>query len=117
MHDAGQPTPGAKSIVVRTPTKSRIARLKTFGELIELHIDDMCDVGKSPRRSKAAALDMLQRHLGKCNIALAATYLSFPRQSSTSEKRNEPDQVRSSRPFSGVMDVMSRISPTGITLL
>ncbi|MGY2995534.1 hypothetical protein [Mesorhizobium sp. URHB0026] len=31
-----------------TPTKSRIARLKTFGELIDLHIDDMCDVGKSP---------------------------------------------------------------------
>lgn len=29
----------------------------------------MCDVGKSPRRSKAAALAMLQRHLGKCNIA------------------------------------------------
>ncbi|WP_292109177.1 hypothetical protein [Mesorhizobium sp.] len=52
-----------------TPTKSRVARLKTFGELIDLHIDDMCDVGKSPRRSKAAALDMLQRHLGKCNIA------------------------------------------------
>ncbi|MER8855646.1 hypothetical protein NKH94_29390 [Mesorhizobium australicum] len=52
-----------------TPTKSRIARLKTFGALIDLHIDDMCDVGKSPRRSKAAALDMLQRHLGKCNIA------------------------------------------------
>ncbi|BCG88254.1 hypothetical protein MesoLj113c_43640 [Mesorhizobium sp. 113-3-9] len=52
-----------------TPTKSRIARLKTFGELIDLHIDDMCDVGKSPRRSKAVALDMLRRHLGKCNIA------------------------------------------------
>lgn len=52
-----------------TPAKSRTARLKTFGELIDLHIDDMCDVGKSPRRSKAAALAMLQRHLGKCNIA------------------------------------------------
>jgi hypothetical protein len=51
-----------------TPTKSRTARLKTFGELIDLHIDDMCDVGKSPRRSKAATLDMLQRHLGKCDI-------------------------------------------------
>ena len=38
-----------------TPTKSRIARLKTFGELIDLHIDDMCDIGKSPRRSKAAS--------------------------------------------------------------
>ncbi|TIU42998.1 MAG: hypothetical protein E5W30_21860, partial [Mesorhizobium sp.] len=43
--------------------------LKTFGEIIDLHIDDICDVGKSPRRSKAAALDMLQRQLGKCNIA------------------------------------------------
>jgi hypothetical protein len=65
--DAGRPTPSVKSI--ETPTKSRTARLKTFGELIDLHIDDMCDVGKSPRRSKAAALDMLQRHLGTCNIA------------------------------------------------
>lgn len=54
------------------PTKSRIARLKTFGDLIDLHIDDMCDVGKSPRRPKAAALDMLQRHLGKCGIAALA---------------------------------------------
>ena len=65
--DAGRPTPSVKSI--ETPTKSRTARLKTFGELIDLHIDDMCDVSKSPRRSKAAALAMLQRHLGKCNIA------------------------------------------------
>ncbi|WP_263487407.1 tyrosine-type recombinase/integrase [Mesorhizobium sp. CA4] len=52
-----------------TPTKSRIARLKTFGELIDLHIDDMCEVGKSPRRSKAAAPDMIRRHLGKTSIA------------------------------------------------
>ena len=52
-----------------TPTKSRMARLKTFGELIDLHIDDMCDVGKSPRHSEAATLAMLQRELGKCNMA------------------------------------------------
>ncbi|MER9215165.1 hypothetical protein NKI54_24370 [Mesorhizobium sp. M0663] len=51
------------------PSKSRVARLKTFCQLIDLHIDDMCDVGKSPLRSKAAALDMLRRHLGKCSIA------------------------------------------------
>ncbi|MER9227944.1 hypothetical protein NKI39_20360 [Mesorhizobium sp. M0664] len=37
------------------PSKSRVARLKTFCQLIDLHIDDMCDVGKSPLRSKAAA--------------------------------------------------------------
>lgn len=29
-----------------TPNQSRIARLKTFGDLIDLHIDDMGDVGK-----------------------------------------------------------------------
>jgi hypothetical protein len=51
------------------PSKSRIARPKTFGQLIDLHIDDMCDLGKSPLRSKAAALDMLQRHLGKWSTA------------------------------------------------
>lgn len=50
------------------PTGSRIARLKTFGELIDLHIDDMCAVGKAPLRSKAATLDMLKKQLGKCNI-------------------------------------------------
>jgi hypothetical protein len=48
-----------------TPTRSRIARLKTFGELIDLHIDDMCDVGKSPLRSKA-------RHLTCCDDILAS---------------------------------------------
>jgi hypothetical protein len=52
-----------------TPSESRISRLKTFGELIDLHIDDMCDVGKPPRRSKAATLDMLKRQPGKCNMA------------------------------------------------
>ena len=51
------------------PNESRIARLKTFGELIDLHIDDMCDVGKAPLRSKSATLDLLKRQLGKCNMA------------------------------------------------
>jgi integrase len=52
-----------------TPSESRISRLKTFGELVDLHIDDMCDVGKPPLRSKAATLNMLKRELGKCNMA------------------------------------------------
>lgn len=51
-----------------TPTACRVARLKTFGDLIELHIDDMMAVGRSPRRSKAATLEMLRRELGKCNM-------------------------------------------------
>jgi integrase len=48
-----------------TPTSSRIARLQTFADLIELHIADMCDVGKAPGRSKDATLRMLKRQLGK----------------------------------------------------
>jgi len=51
------------------PSASRVARLKTFGELIDLHIDDMCAVGKAPRRSKAAVLEMLRQRLGRCNMA------------------------------------------------
>ncbi len=51
-----------------TPVSSRIGRLTKFGELIKLHIEDMTDVGKPPRRSKAATLDMLQRELGAIKI-------------------------------------------------
>lgn len=50
------------------PGASRVARLKTFGELIDLHINDMRAVGKAPRRSKAAVLEMLRRRLGRCNM-------------------------------------------------
>ncbi len=47
-----------------TPTPSRAARLRTFGELVDLHIADMKDVGKAPKRSKAATLKMLKDRLG-----------------------------------------------------
>jgi len=52
-----------------TPTLSRTAKLRTFGDLIDLHIVDMTDVGKPPRRSKAATLKMLKDRLGKRNMA------------------------------------------------
>ncbi|SUW16947.1 Site-specific recombinase XerC [Brevundimonas diminuta] len=52
-----------------TPTPSRSARLRTFGELIDLHIEDMKSVGKAPRRSKAATLRMLKTRLGGKKIA------------------------------------------------
>ena len=39
-----------------TPVASRIARLSTFRELIDLHIDDMKEVGRNIGRSKAASL-------------------------------------------------------------
>jgi integrase len=48
-----------------TPQPSRIARLNTFGDLIDLHIADMKEVGKAPGRSKSATLEMLKRELGK----------------------------------------------------
>jgi len=31
-----------------TPTLSKVGKLQTFGDLIDLHIADMTDVGKSP---------------------------------------------------------------------
>lgn len=46
------------------PSTSRIAKLKTFGDLIDLHIADMKEVGKAPGRSKDATLRMLKRELG-----------------------------------------------------
>ncbi|MBJ2150818.1 site-specific integrase [Paracoccus sp. IB05] len=47
------------------PNRSSISRLHTFGDLIDLHIADMCAVGKPPRRSKEATLATLKRDLGK----------------------------------------------------
>ena len=47
------------------PKRSSAARLNTFGDLIDLHIADMCAVGKPPRRNKAATLAALMRDLGK----------------------------------------------------
>jgi hypothetical protein len=32
------------------PNKSSLSRLQTFGDLIDLHITDMCEVGTPPRR-------------------------------------------------------------------
>lgn len=51
-----------------TPKPSRIAGLSTFGELIDLHIADMKEVGKAPGRSKDATLRMLKRRLGRLRL-------------------------------------------------
>jgi integrase len=52
-----------------TPNPSRIARLSTFGELIDLHISDLKEVGRNLGRSKAATLAMLKRELGGKTLA------------------------------------------------
>jgi integrase len=51
-----------------TPALSKVGKLQTFGDLIDLHIADMKEVGKPPRRSKGATLAMLKRRLGKRNM-------------------------------------------------
>jgi integrase len=47
------------------PTPSRVKGMKTFGQLIELHIADMKEVGRAPGRTKSATLAMLKRELGQ----------------------------------------------------
>lgn len=51
-----------------TPLPTRIARLRTLSELIDLHIMDMKEVGRAPGRSKDATLQMLKRDLGKLKL-------------------------------------------------
>jgi hypothetical protein len=51
-----------------TPTVSRVGKLKTLSDLIDLHIRDMKEVGKAPGRTKEASLAMLKRELGSLNM-------------------------------------------------
>lgn len=46
----------------------RPAVARTFGDLIDVHIKDMMEVGKAPRRSKAYSLEMLKRQLGRVRL-------------------------------------------------
>jgi hypothetical protein len=32
----------------------------TLGDLVDLHIEDMCEIGKAPQRSKTFALEVLR---------------------------------------------------------
>jgi integrase len=43
----------------------RVTEKTTFGALVDLHIEDMREVGKSPRRSKQKSLEKLKRDLGR----------------------------------------------------
>jgi integrase len=46
------------------PVKRAKVDPTTFEHLIDLHIEDMCQVGKAPRRSKAFTLEALREKLG-----------------------------------------------------
>ncbi len=45
-----------------------VTKKTTFGALVDLHIDDMREVGKSPRRSKRKSLEKLKRDLGRVTL-------------------------------------------------
>ncbi|MGB3691064.1 MAG: hypothetical protein WBA02_17385 [Jannaschia helgolandensis] len=68
------------------PNKSSVSRLQTFGDLIDLHITDMCEVGKPPRRSKAATLTTLKRDLRRFGISKKERRSSRSRQSREAAK-------------------------------
>jgi hypothetical protein len=51
-------------------SKPRAARnVRTFGDLIDLHDEDMHEVGKPPRRSKAAVMATLKTELGSVKLS------------------------------------------------
>ena len=54
----------------------------TLAEAIELHIADMCEVGRAPRRSKAYCLDKLKSSLGrvKLNAMTRECLISYARR-------------------------------------
>ncbi len=51
-----------------TPTTRVRIDPTTFGHLVDLHVQDMLEVGKAPRRTKAASLDALKKKLGKVGL-------------------------------------------------
>jgi integrase len=51
-----------------TPRSSRVAGAQTFGDLVDLHVADMKEVGKAPGRTKEATLAALKRELGSVSI-------------------------------------------------
>lgn len=52
----------------QSPLPAKAARLRTFKEIIDVHVADMKEVGKAPGRTKAATLEMLSLRLGKKKI-------------------------------------------------
>jgi hypothetical protein len=48
--------------------RERVENVRTFGDLIDLHDEDMHEVGKPPRRSKAAVMASLKTALGSVRL-------------------------------------------------
>jgi hypothetical protein len=55
-------------------SKPRVLRnVRTFGDLIDLHDEDMHEAGRRPRRSKAAVMESLKTELGSVKLPAATT--------------------------------------------
>ena len=52
----------------QSPLKRTKADPTTFAHLVDLHVNDMCEVGKAPRRSKQFTLDALKAKLGTVKL-------------------------------------------------
>jgi len=52
-----------------SPKPRAAVQAKTFGDIIDLHVEDMHEVGRPPRRSKAAVLEALKDDAGNGGIA------------------------------------------------
>jgi integrase len=52
----------------RMPKARGLTDPRTFGDLIDLHLKDLEDVGKTARRSKAFSLDQLKRKIGDIGL-------------------------------------------------
>ena len=53
----------------RTPTPKRVQGIRTFGDLMDLHLRDMKEVGKPIGRSKDFSMDLLKDRLGRIHLA------------------------------------------------
>jgi hypothetical protein len=51
-----------------SPKPRAAIRARTFGDLIDLHVEDMQEVGRLPRRSMAAVLGALKEALGTVKL-------------------------------------------------
>jgi integrase len=51
-----------------SPKPRAALQVRTFGDLVDLHVEDMQEVGRPPRRSKAAVLEALKESLGTVKL-------------------------------------------------
>jgi len=52
----------------KTPARKDVAGVKTLGALVDLHIEDMKEVGKPFGRTKAYSLELIKDRLGRSKL-------------------------------------------------